>query len=182
MLIVDSDMMADAQPRSASAFTGPNKADSLLAIALVPVQLRIVAGRVQVSYRLALDNCADWPIVSIRAHVELVAIAGETDPDRLAQILPGSMGETMAIRLARLDPGETHQETGTLVTDLTVDEGPAAALFRLRILAANLAPITSAWVIGKARHQPGARVAALEPVDIGRGPAVHELLLARQLD
>jgi|GEM_PF-1577714 len=159
--------------------------DNLLAVTLVPAQLRVEPGRVHVDYRLALDNCADQPLVSLRAHIELVTVGGESDPERLGPHLAGPVDDSAPIHLARLDPGEAHQQAGTLTVDLDNSSDPqgdpVVAVVRFRVLAANLSPIISAWVIGKARHQPGARVAAIEPTDLSRGPGVHELLLARQI-
>ncbi len=159
--------------------------DNLLAIALVPVQLRVEAGRVQVDYRLALDNCADQPLVSLRAHIALATVGGEQDVERLADKLSDPVSDPAPLHVARLDPGDTHQQTGTLSLPLgtgdDAPETPTVAVVRLRVLAANLVPQTSAWVIGKARHQPGARIAAIAPIDLAQGRSTHELLLARQI-
>ncbi len=167
----------DAQPEDAALNS------NMLAIALVPVQMRVGANQVEVDYRLALDNCAGHPIVSLRAYLALSSAKGERDPERLGPMLSGPVSGNDPLTRSRLDPGEAFQQTGTLTLPLEPgEEGkPVVAIVRLRVLAANLAPQTSAWVIGKARHQPGARIAAVEPIDLALGRATHELLLARQI-
>lgn len=197
---LDNGPLADpAAPQAANENAGqtsPRGSGGPVAISLVPAQLRVKgdpqSAKAEVEYRLSLDNCGDEPLISLRAHLDVATVTGETDPERVGARIATSVAQDSPVRVAQLDPGDLHRLSGTLAVDFSVPSAkavgsdvpvatPVVAVIRLRILAANLEPQTSIWLIGKARHQPGARTAAIVPVDLARGPAVHELLMARRI-